>query len=112
MRKVSVEAAVAFFNSKERKFSNTEVRVYWDGTVKLYLFDNLIAERYMDKLIITNAGWNTVTTKDRLNALLEVYELNEYIAIHKGEHYIRTVKDGVTTSSVPFTSKNYKLENW
>lgn len=69
MNKTSERASRAFFNREKFKSSNTEV-VNFAGITSLYLFDNLIAE--MDeagRVIGTLAGWNTVTTRQRLNAL-------------------------------------------
>lgn len=71
MRKVSKNAANAFMTSNPQnwKESNTEVIVFPDGIIYLKLFGNVIAERKNGKLFITNAGWATPTTKERLNAL-------------------------------------------
>jgi hypothetical protein len=71
MRKVSKEAARAFWQATCLHQDNTEVRVT-DGCIQCFLFGNLIAERNVGKnyLMVTNAGWPTPTTKDRLNAIL------------------------------------------
>jgi len=63
-RKTSRDAAAAFISSKPYRSKNTVT----DGT-RLYLFGNLIAEKRGAALWITNAGWSTATTKERLNAL-------------------------------------------
>ena len=65
MRKVTRETVYAFLRRESLKMSNTHT----DGTT-LYLHDNAIA-RFDDKgqLWITTAGWNTVTTRERLNGL-------------------------------------------
>ena len=51
----------AFLNKKAKKEGNT--MTYACG---LYLFGNRIAEWRSDGIWITNAGWFSVTTKDRL----------------------------------------------
>lgn len=56
------KAIKAFLEHKDRKDGNTESR---DDS--LYLFGNEIARwEFGVGLEITNAGWKTVTTKDRL----------------------------------------------
>ncbi len=71
MNKISEEAAEKFMNAEPFHKSNTEVKVLSNVTVML-LFGNEIAYRYNDPektLSITNAGWKTATTKERLNAI-------------------------------------------
>ena len=68
-RKISIDAAEAFVNGTPFKRSNTEVKALAYGGAQLFLFDNMIAQRVHGELHITAANWETVTTKDRLNAL-------------------------------------------
>lgn len=58
----------AFKNQKAKKISNTE-----STEKELLLFGNTIAEWRNNKIWITNAGWRTVTTRDRLNMLPNVW---------------------------------------
>ena len=61
-------------NAERFKKGNMEVEVLPNVTV-LKLFGNSIAYRYNDPertLSITNCGWDTPTTKERLNALPNV----------------------------------------
>jgi hypothetical protein len=84
MRKISALAASAFINDRNFKLSNTEVIA--NGAITgLYLFGNLIAERNKvdNTLYITSAGWETNTTRERLNALYGVR-----IAQKKGIWYL------------------------
>lgn len=70
MRKVTQDAAAAFMQHKPFTRGNTTVRVSEYGTSSLYLHDNLIARHdYDDGLEISDGGWHTVTTKERLNGL-------------------------------------------
>lgn len=66
MRKVTEQVCSAFLARKRCCVGNTAT----DGT-GLWLHGNLIAEWLNDgqELWITTAGWNTVTTRDRLNGL-------------------------------------------
>ena len=70
-RKISETMATAFRNNKNKKSGNTEV-VYnkEENMTILYLHSHAIA-KYIEGegLYIRSAGWETPTTKERLNAL-------------------------------------------
>jgi hypothetical protein len=95
MRKITKESIEAFLNAKKFKKSNTEVRVLPNVTL-LILFDNEIAYKYNDPqktLMITDAGWQTNTTKERLNGIpnVSIYQ-------SKGDWYLNGQKwDGKMT---------------
>tara|TARA_R100001230_G_C5613473_1_gene124490 strand:+ start:295 stop:666 length:372 start_codon:yes stop_codon:yes gene_type:complete len=73
MRKISSDAAAALMSYKKFKRGNTQVTVDESGAAYLYLFGNMIAcHEVSGELKITDAGYSTVTTKDRLNALPHV----------------------------------------
>lgn len=70
MRKITAQAADAFIQGRPFKSGNTQViTADFAQSAQLKLHGNMIAERHGDNLFITNAGWSTTTTKDRLNAL-------------------------------------------
>ena len=80
MKKITKESVSAFMNAQNFKKSNTEVVVLTNVTV-LKLFGNEIAYRYNDPentLSITNCGWETNTTKERLNGIprVNIYQKN------------------------------------
>lgn len=64
MRKVTMLTCGAFENRQKCTSGNT----YTDGNA-LYLHGNKIAEWRDGELWISNAGWSSVTTKERLNGL-------------------------------------------
>ena len=71
MRKITEESVDAFLNAKKFKKANMEVEVLPNVTI-LKLHGNKIAYMYNDPertLSITNCGWKTTTTKERLNAI-------------------------------------------
>ncbi len=71
MKKITKDSVKAFMNAETFKSSNTEVEVKPNVTI-LKLFGNEIAYRYNDPertLSITNCGWKTATTKERLNGI-------------------------------------------
>lgn len=67
MNETTSELTSAFMNGKSKKMSNTKT----DGRA-LYLCENKIAEHRQDGLYITNAGWTSRVTKERLNGLPNV----------------------------------------
>ena len=71
MRKITKEAIAAFNEARPFRKDNTEIMVLPNVTV-MKLFGNEIAYRYNDPdrtLMITNKGWQSDTTKERLNAI-------------------------------------------
>lgn len=64
MRKIEKVLAPKFFNGENATQSNTTVR-----NKEMYLFGNKIAWIEGNKLFFTLCGYNTVTTRSRLNAL-------------------------------------------
>jgi hypothetical protein len=74
MKKITQQAVNAFLNAQEFSSSNTTVKVLPNVTI-LELFGNPIAYQYNDPektLSVTNAGWFSNTTKERLNAIPNV----------------------------------------
>ena len=75
MRKITKEAIKAFYNREPFKKSNTVIENK-EGKTYLKLFGNVIATLdENNELFITTAGWNSVTTRERLNGLNEVNDL-------------------------------------
>jgi hypothetical protein len=74
MKKITRDSVDAFMNARPFRKDNTEVTVL-DNVTILKLFGNEIAYRYNDPertLSITNAGWFSNTTKERLNGIPNV----------------------------------------
>ena len=73
-RKITQEAVNAFMNATKYNKGNTTVRVL-DNVTILELHGNPIAYRYNDPsytLSVTNCGYFTNTTKERLNGIPRV----------------------------------------
>ena len=70
MRDITIETMHHFRQCKKFKKSNTRIEVT-ENLVGLYLFDNLIAlkDRETNEIKFTLAGWNSVTTRERLQAI-------------------------------------------
>jgi len=106
MRKITLKTAEAFLNQKPMKMDKTRVEVrtiemsVLNGSKieknaiqsDMYLHNNWIAQfnRISKGLWFSLAGWNTPTTRERLNGLFEVYGLTCKVRQIKGEAYIQT----------------------
>ena len=80
MRKVTIKASKALKNMEKMTSGNTRVsiesRSMGDDVQKvavLYLHDNQIAIFDGELLTLSDAGWQTVTTKERLNGVLDEF---------------------------------------
>jgi len=70
MRKITEQSVNAFLNRTEFKKGNMQVENSDDGWTYLRLFNNCIAIlNAKGNLSITDDGWQTNTTKERLNGL-------------------------------------------
>lgn len=86
MRKITKESIKAFYNREPFKKSNMFVENK-EGKTYLKLFGNIIAIlNEVNDLFITTAGWNSVTTRDRLNGLSEVR-----VGTKKGQLYLNNI---------------------
>lgn len=74
MRKITEQAATAFYKGQPFKSGNTRVEVS-DKRTCLLLHGNLIATkpRGEDAIYLSCCGWNTPTTRERLNGILDIY---------------------------------------
>jgi len=91
MRQVTKNAVNAFKADNKFSGSNTKVLTYKAGT-QMLLHKNIIAEKYFkmphDKISISLSGWNTVTTRERLNGILKAYNRQYAIAQRNYEPYL------------------------
>ena len=73
MRKIETQMIDAIKNNQDWKSANTEVICQQDGVSIVYLHGNKIAEVGDDYLTLFDAGYQTQTTKSRLNAILSEF---------------------------------------
>tara|TARA_R100000544_G_scaffold27206_1_gene14106 strand:+ start:220 stop:837 length:618 start_codon:yes stop_codon:yes gene_type:complete len=79
MRKISKDSARAFINGETFNRDNTSVEISPNNKyVYMYLFGNWIARKNLENgnININNCGYSTVTTKDRLNAIIYYSDYN------------------------------------
>jgi hypothetical protein len=78
MRKIERQMCDAIRDSKDWKLDNTEVINFYNDDKQLvvtsvYLHGNLIAELTDTDVTIYDGGWQSVTTKSRLNAICDTF---------------------------------------
>jgi len=78
MRQITRESVRAFLNGEKFNKSNMNVTVEPNVTILKYQ-GNAIAYKYNDPnktISITNCGWESNTTKERLNGIIDLSGLN------------------------------------
>ena len=74
MRKIETNMIAAINNRKDWKSANTEVFINDNNCANVYLHGNLIAWVNQDNdLTVFDGGWQSNTTKSRLNALCDAF---------------------------------------
>ena len=102
MRKIEQDMNRAIRYRRNMSKQNTSVRCYTDS-VDVYLHGNHIAtlDTATHALTIKDGGWQSVTTKSRLNALLD--EFAPSMGIFQKD-WIWYLSDRLTGQVVPFIS--------
>ena len=99
MRKVETMMNVAIQAGKPLSRQNTVVQ-HKDGVAYVYLHGNKICEVGEDWLKLYDGGWQSNTTKSRLNAILSQFGADDERVYAKNfTWYVRT-----NDTSVPFSS--------
>ena len=101
MRQIERQMNEAILNGKDFRKDNTEV-INIRGNAFVYLHGNHIAT-VGDTLDICDAGWQTVTTKSRLNALLDEFADGCYV-FQKNFDWFLGDRDGNT---IPFPTEEF-----
>ena len=110
MRKIEQQMIAAIKGNTDWKSANTEVVSQQDGVSFVYLHGNKIAEVGDDFLKLYDGGWQTTTTKSRLNALLSEFGYTcgtkrEYVFQKQFEWFIQIFDLGEKAMrTIPFTS--------
>ena len=78
MRKIERQMCEAIRNTTDWKSGNTEVTNFYDRDSKLvvtsvFLHDNLIADITETEVTLYDGGWQSNTTKSRLNAICDTF---------------------------------------
>jgi hypothetical protein len=83
MKKITETIATAFAQGRNKSLGNTAAR---DNA--FYLHGNKIAEKREGGIYMSLAGWNTVTTRERLNGLAYVLGLDASFTQKAFEPYL------------------------
>ena len=80
MRQITKQAVNKFNNNKNYKKDNTRIEyqhIFSEPTTIMYLHNNIIAQKLNKEIRISNCGWFSNTTKERLNGLLDSIGFNK-----------------------------------
>jgi len=102
MRKIERLMNKAILAKKDWKLDNTEVQYFSGHDIsRVYLHDNLIAEIGPTYVQLFDGGWQTTTTKSRLNAVLSEHGIpGEGVFQKAGEWFFKSNDYG----TIPFFS--------
>ena len=86
-------------NRKSRKLeNNTRGYIEYDGSVSIELHSTKVVTLYANGLVkLASGGWQTVTTKDRMNRYSPVY-----VQQRKGEWYVKIGREDGGRDEFPF----------
>jgi len=98
MRKITKLMVKAFINNEAFKLDNTDIKRVLDKKsqrvkTKSYLYGNCIAYKWRDdieqtgEIYISSAGWETSTTRERLNGILSYYECGRVYIKNSNMYY-------------------------
>ena len=105
MRKITEEAVNKFYNKEAFRSGNTKVEVR-EGIAYFYLHDNCISILGDETLFISTCGWETKTTKERLNGILFKVLGSSYQIRQK--NFIWYIKDEPLNGTKVFNLKDFR----
>ena len=85
MRVIEKAMIEAIRSHKDMKRANTQVAAHPAGVSKVFLHGNHIANVSATAVSFTLAGWNTPTTRSRVNALLREFTPNSGVSTKLGQ---------------------------
>lgn len=95
MRKIEQQMNRALRNDKAWSSGNTSVVLGWENTKDVYLHGNRIATVSPNQIQIFDGGWQSVTTKSRLNALLDEFSYGSRV-FQKNFEWFLSNRNGLT----------------
>ena len=98
MRKIESQMIAAIKSNKDFKVANTQV-IACSNVSDVYLHGNLIARIGETWIELFDGGWQSVTTKSRLNAILSEHGLKNEGVYQKAYKWFLRLTDG---TSIPF----------
>ena len=112
MRKIESQMIEAIKQEKDWKSGNTKViNFYNDGekvvVTSVFLHDNLIAEVTDNNVTIFDGGWQTNTTKSRLNALCDAFCIEGEGVFQKNFNWYVRLFTGAINGKKVYTTKEF-----
>ena len=104
MRKIESKMNEAITESLNWKLKNTEVVSDLDNVSTVFLHGNKIAEVGTSFIRLFDGGWQSNTTKSRLNAILSAHGLPGEGIFQKNFEWFITLRTADGMSTVPFFS--------
>ena len=103
MRKIETQMNNAISEGTDWKTANTRVETV-DGVSFVYLHNNLIAEVDDDSIKLYDGGWQSVTTKSRLNAILSEHGVTGESVFQKNFEWFIRLWNGTEFFTTEFRS--------
>ena len=106
MRKIESLMNAAITDNATWSMANTAVTLNAEGESEVFLHGNLIARIGENFVQLFDGGWQSVTTKSRLNAICSVHAVEGEVVFQKaGEWFCRQYDTAARTwQTVPFES--------
>jgi len=109
MRKIETQMNAAIQNNTDWKNANTEV-ITIEGVSFVYLHGNQIASVDDDSMTIFDGGYQSTTTKSRLNALINEFCIaGESVYQKNYQWFVRFTQDGGKTFQTEEFSGEYRF---
>lgn len=103
MRKIESQMNAAITNKVDWKSGNTEVH-FQDGVSFVFLHGNMIAQVGDNFVRLFDGGFQSVTTKSRLNAILQCHGLPGECVFQKQWTWFVNLKTANGIATLPFFS--------
>ena len=103
MRKIETQMNNAISEGTDWKTANTRVETV-EGVSSVYLHNNLIAEITDDSIKLYDGGWQSVTTKSRLNAILSEHGVTGEGVFQKNFEWFIRLWNGTEIFTTEFRS--------
>ena len=103
MRKIETQMNNAISEGTDWKTANTRVETV-EGVSSVYLHNNLIAEVTDDSIKLYDGGWQSVTTKSRLNAILSEHGVTGESVFQKNFEWFIRLWNGTEFFTTEFRS--------
>ena len=105
MRKIETMMNAAIIAKRDWQQDNTRVEYEQGNCIsRVYLYGNKIAEVGDNFVRIYDGGWQTNTTKSRLNAILQVHRSPGEGVFQKAHQWFFRSKFGPEFTTIPFFS--------